>query len=391
MSIVSVAPEYVASATSDLAGIGSVIEDATAAAAVPTAAVVAPAADTVSAQIAQLFTGHAQAYQSVSAQAAAFHTNFVQTFSSSIASYARAEAANLAPLRTLSTSATGSMSTARKPLGPLLLRDHSGLLASRAQLTASGRHLSVTGHDRLGSLGSGALSPQAIASRHGFARQGGLNGAPPPPPNVEPRFPFFHQVLLNQIGYWRTLFEALKTLNPATIWDAVKTVTTQMVQNFSRVIGNLTDFSFFLHGGLRGFEIFFGTPLALAIDFLGAPVNALIALQTSVSAFTAALHAGNVLGALTAVVEAPVKMANAFLFGQTMLDWTLPVQFLPALTSLEIQIPMGGLFAPLRSGAIIVNGGTPNIMKGTQFGGFFSGVRDVGRQLEQLISLSAGE
>lgn len=30
-------------------------------------------------------------------------------------------------------------------------------------------------------------------------------------------------------------------------------------------------------------------------------------------------------------------------------------------------------------------------MKGAQFGGFFSGVRDVGRQLEQLISLSAGE
>ncbi|WP_232073077.1 PE family protein [Mycobacterium stomatepiae] len=353
----SVAPECVAAVTSDLAGIGSVIEDATAAAAVPTAAVVAPAADTVSAQIAQLFTGHAQVYQSVSARAAAFHTNFVQTFSSSIASYARAGAANHAPLRTLPASAIGSMITARNPLGPLLLRDHSGLLASRAHLTANGRHLSVTGHDRLGSLGSGALSPEAIASRHGFARQGGLNGAPPPPPpNVEPRFPFFHQVLPNQIGYWRTLFEALKTLNPETIWNAVKTVTTQMVQNFSRVMGNLTDFSFFLHGGLRGFEIFFGTPLALAIDFLGAPVNALIALQTSVSAFTAALHAGNVLGALTAVVEAPVKMANAFLFGQTMVDWTLPVQFLPALTSLEIQIPMGDLFAPLRSGAIIVNG-----------------------------------
>lgn len=390
MSIVSVAPEYVAAATSDLSGIGSVIEAANAAAAVPTAAVVAPAADTVSAQIAQLFTGHAQAYQSVSAQAAAFHTNFVQTFGSSVATYARAEAVNTAPLGSLLTSATGPVGTARKPLGPLLLRDH-GTSLGRAGLTANGRRLPIGAHDRLGNLGSGTLSPQAIASRHGFARQGGLNGAPPPPPNVEPRFPFFHQVLLNQIGYWRTLFEALKTLNPATIWNAVKTVTTQMVQNFSRVIGNLTDFSFFLHGGLRGFEIFFGTPLALAIDFLGAPVNALIALQASVSAFTAALHAGNVLGALTAVVEAPVKMANAFLFGQTMLDWTLPVQFLPALTSLEIQIPMGGLFAPLRSGAIIVNGGTPNIMKGTQFGGFFSGVRDVGRQLEQLISLSAGE
>lgn len=389
MSIVSVAPEYVAAATSDLSGIGSVIEAANAAAAVPTAAVVAPAADTVSAQIAQMFTGHAQAYQSVSAQAAAFHMNFVQTFGASGAAYARAEAANTTPLRTLLTSAAAPGSAARKPLGPLLLRDH-GTSLRRAGLTATGRRLPITGHDRLSSLGSGSLSPQAIASRHGFARQGGLNGAPPPP-NADPRFPFFHQVLLNQIGYWRTLFEALKTLNPETIWNAVKTVTTQMVQNFSRVIGNLTDFSFFLHGGLRGFEIFFGTPLALAIDFLGAPVNALIALKASVSAFGAALHAGDVLGALTAVAEAPLKMANAFLFGQTMLDWTLPVVLLPALTSLEVQIPMGGLFAPLRSAAIIVNGGAPNIMKGTQFGGLFSGMRDVGRQLEQLISLSAGE
>lgn len=389
MSILNVAPEYVAAATSDLSGIGSVIEAANTAAAVPTAAVVAPAADSVSAQIAQMFTGHAQAYQSVSAQAAAFHTNFVQTFGTSVADYARAEAANTTPLRTLLTSATAPASAARKPLGPLLLRDH-GTSLGRAGHTATGRRLPITGHDRLSSLGSGSLSPQAIASRHGFAREGGLNGAPPPP-NADPRFPFFHQVLLNQIGYWRTLFEALKTLNPETIWNAVKTVATQMVQNFSRVIGNLTDFSFFLHGGLRGFEIFFGTPLALAIDFLGAPINALIALKASVAAFGAALHAGDVLGALTAVVEAPVKMANAFLFGQTMLDWTLPVVFLPALTSLEIQVPMGGLFAPLRSGAIIVNGGDPKIMKGTQFGGFFSGVRDVGRQLEQLISLSAGE
>lgn len=386
VSFVNVAPEYVVAAATDLSGIGSTIEAANCAAAVSITAVAPPAADTVSAQLAQLFGGHAQTYQSVSAQAAAFHSSFVDTFSASAAGYARAEVANTAPMRSLLRSTTGPASAARKPLGPLLLRDHSTVLGQRASLGTHARF------ERLGNSGSGSLSSNIMGSRNLFVRQGGLNGAPPPPNvNADPHFPFFHQVLMNQIGYWRTLFEALKTLNPETIWNALKTVTTQMVQNFSRVIGNLTDFSFFLHGGLRGFEIFFGTPLALAIDFLGAPVNALIALKASVSAFGAALHAGDVLGALTAVVEAPVKMANAFLFGQTMLDWTLPVVFLPALTSLEIQVPMGGLFAPLRSGAIIVNGGDPKIMKGTQFGGLFSGVRDVGRQLEQLISLSAGE
>ncbi|WP_281173992.1 PE family protein [Mycobacterium genavense] len=388
----SVAPEYVAAATSDLSGIGSVIEAASTAAAGPIAAVQPPAADPVSAQIAQLFTGHAQAYQTASVQNAAFHRDFVQTFGASCAAYVRTEATNMTPLRSLSGSATSPVNAARKPLGPLLLRDHGTLLSNRSAVTASGRHLPLAGGHRLDSTGAGLRSGGAMTARNLLAPHEGRNGAPSPPNvNTDPRFPFFHQVLLNQVGYWRTLFEALKTLNPETIWNAVKTVTTQMVQNFSRVLGNLTDFSFFLHGGLRGFEIFFGTPLALAFDFLGAPVNALIALKASISAFSAALHAGDVLGALTAVVEAPVKMANAFLFGQTMLDWTLPMVFLPALTSLEIQVPMGGLFAPLRSGAIIVNGGDLKIMKGTQFGGFFSGIRDVGRQLEQLISLSAGE
>ncbi|REQ17293.1 PE family protein, partial [Mycobacterium tuberculosis] len=71
MSFVSVAPEIVVAAATDLAGIGSAISAANAAAAAPTTAVLAAGADEVSAAIAALFSGHAQAYQALSAQAAA--------------------------------------------------------------------------------------------------------------------------------------------------------------------------------------------------------------------------------------------------------------------------------------------------------------------------------
>jgi len=61
----------VASAASDLAGIGSGLTAANAAAAPSTTAVVAAAGDEVSAAIASLFSTHAQAFQAFGAQAAA--------------------------------------------------------------------------------------------------------------------------------------------------------------------------------------------------------------------------------------------------------------------------------------------------------------------------------
>ncbi|AMC81800.1 PE-PGRS family protein PE_PGRS34 [Mycobacterium tuberculosis] len=77
MSFVVAAPEVVVAAASDLAGIGSAIGAANAAAAVPTMGVLAAGADEVSAAVADLFGAHAQAYQALSAQAALFHEQFV--------------------------------------------------------------------------------------------------------------------------------------------------------------------------------------------------------------------------------------------------------------------------------------------------------------------------
>ncbi|COW02245.1 PE-PGRS family protein [Mycobacterium tuberculosis] len=73
MSFVIAAPEALVAVASDLAGIGSALAEANAAALAPTTALLAAGADEVSAAIAALFGAHGQAYQTVSAQASAFH------------------------------------------------------------------------------------------------------------------------------------------------------------------------------------------------------------------------------------------------------------------------------------------------------------------------------
>ena len=61
MSYVIAATDMLAAAAADVAGIGSSLSEAHAAAAAPTTAVIAAAEDEVSAAIASLFSGHAQA------------------------------------------------------------------------------------------------------------------------------------------------------------------------------------------------------------------------------------------------------------------------------------------------------------------------------------------
>ncbi|MCV7382741.1 PE family protein [Mycolicibacter longobardus] len=94
MSFVTAQPEALSSAASSLQSIGSALNAQSAAAAGPTAGVVPPAADEVSALTAAQFNAQAGLYQSVAAQAAAVHEMFVATLSGSSEAYAAAEAAN---------------------------------------------------------------------------------------------------------------------------------------------------------------------------------------------------------------------------------------------------------------------------------------------------------
>ncbi|EFD60897.1 PE-PGRS family protein, partial [Mycobacterium tuberculosis EAS054] len=109
MSFVIAAPDLVAMATEDLAGIGASLTAANAAAAVPTSGLLAAAGDEVSAAIAALFSSHGQQYQAMSAQAAAFHARFVQALVETINAYAAAEAANASPLQTLGQGLLGAI------------------------------------------------------------------------------------------------------------------------------------------------------------------------------------------------------------------------------------------------------------------------------------------
>lgn len=91
MSFVLAAPEALVTAVSELAGIGSALTTANAAAAPPTTGLAAAAGDEVSTQVAALFSTHARAYQQLGAQVSAFHEQFLQTLTASANSYAAAE------------------------------------------------------------------------------------------------------------------------------------------------------------------------------------------------------------------------------------------------------------------------------------------------------------
>ena len=96
MSYLVAAPEFMASAATDLSNIGSALTAAKAAAAAPTMGVLAAAEDEVSAAIAAVFSAHGEGFQALGAQAAAFHEQFVQALTAGEGSYVGAEAANVA-------------------------------------------------------------------------------------------------------------------------------------------------------------------------------------------------------------------------------------------------------------------------------------------------------
>jgi hypothetical protein len=98
MSYVITAPDMLAAAAADVAGIGSSLSEANAAAAASTTRVIVAAGDEVSAAIASLFSSHGIAFQALSAQAAAFHAEFAQALNAGAGAYASAEAGNAGPL-----------------------------------------------------------------------------------------------------------------------------------------------------------------------------------------------------------------------------------------------------------------------------------------------------
>jgi PE family len=94
VSFVTTQPELLNAAADTLAGLGSALDSHNAAAGVPIAGPLAPAADDISAQTAAHLLAHAQNYQAVSAQASVIAKQFVATLTANAHSYMETEAAN---------------------------------------------------------------------------------------------------------------------------------------------------------------------------------------------------------------------------------------------------------------------------------------------------------
>lgn len=99
MSYVITTPEALTAAATDIAGIGSSLRAANAAAAVSTTEILAAGADEISAAVAALFGGHALDYQAVSARLAAYQSQFMNALSVGAQRYAGSELADSALLR----------------------------------------------------------------------------------------------------------------------------------------------------------------------------------------------------------------------------------------------------------------------------------------------------
>ena len=118
MSYVVAAPEFLASAATDLANIPGTLDAANASAAVQTTGILAAAKDEVSAAIAALFSDHAQVFQAASAGAAAFHQQFMQTLTAGAGVYAGVEAANASHLQQLRAALSAGTGANRLLAGP---------------------------------------------------------------------------------------------------------------------------------------------------------------------------------------------------------------------------------------------------------------------------------
>lgn len=173
MSFVFAAPEALAAAAADMAGIGSTLNAANVVAAVPTTGVLAAAADEVSTQVAALLSAHAQGYQQLSRQMmTAFHDQFVQALRASADAYATAEAS------AAQTMVNAVNAPARALLGhPLISADASTGGGSNALSRVQSMFLGTGGSSALGgsaaanAAASGALQLQPTGGASGLSAE----------------------------------------------------------------------------------------------------------------------------------------------------------------------------------------------------------------------------
>lgn len=418
MSFVNVAPELLESAAHDLAGIGSSLGEATGLAAAPTTSIVAAGADEVSTAIAALFGSHGQEFQALTAQAAAFHNEFVGMVKSGAGAYLSSEVANAEQALVGAVTAPAQMlSGATQNVGGAV----AGLERGGAASLLSGPTQGLFSPSNIAAI----EAPYKALVTNTETNLQGLLGASAANPH-----PLLQQIISNQTGYTQTISTALQNAgkdlgtgaaglrnsfhaagqallagNPsAAASDALQGLENfflpgftvppitgsapipitlngplgdllpilgipgQMAQNFANTVQALTNFSTTIDPNSLG--VTFGLPLALLFDVVGSPVNMLSALGSTAHVLTGALQTGNLVGAVDTVLDSPAILANATLNGQTL--FTLPPVTLDlgglSLTA-SLEIPFGGILAPLSPLTAEVFGIPLQLEAGTHIGG----------------------
>jgi hypothetical protein len=137
----------------------------------------------------------------------------------------------------------------------------------------------------------------------------------------------------------------------------------QMAQNLTNVLNTLTIPSISATAVLQvanpptgSLSAFFGLPLVITYAMAGAPLATLGGMADAATAVQQALLAGDGVGALGALVNAPAVVANGFLNGETVVDMTVPVPVFYALPSplppisftaqIVLHLPFDGILVP---------------------------------------------
>lgn len=379
MSFVIAAPELVEGAAQDLAGIRSLLADATATVSGPTTGIAAAARDEVSVAIASVFGNFGEKFQALSAQAQAFHTDFVNLMNTSAGAYVSAEVSNAqqallsgvnigrslgAP--TGAAAAPAAMIEDVNAFGAAVAAPYQALVETSAANTQT--LWGATGQT-LGDLGTGVVTNLELLVTNPAA---GLNNLGAAWQSISlignPSNPNFVNLVQNGGNGYLTGF-AQEVVQHTT--GVQTTATPGNGEEFPGQYVHINSIHYQIWAGLNGSGFEQGavlpatavqvlgslaaSPLSGALMGLAGPVvSPGVALINETGTIVGDLTGGNPAGAFAQVLDTPATVTNAFLNGATLnLDPLIPYinPFVSAgdsggqnLTALNIAF--GGLLSP---------------------------------------------
>ncbi|MCV6974341.1 outer membrane porin GjpA [Mycobacterium bourgelatii] len=319
MSFVSAAPPLLHGAAQDLAGIRSLLADATANISSPTTGIAAAAQDEISVAIASLFGNFGREFQSASAQAQSFHTQFVNVLNASAGAYLGAEVdAHRTLLANTAENAQTVFTASRAALGTLVNGVSTGFTQLATNPAAFFGNLQTAAQSVF--LVGAPEDVTAAVIRHTL---GGVTTATnplavPPDPTVVPVNDAHGEVYTGLLG------DGYIPTGPDGL--LLSTILNFASSPFSGVL----------------------------LGAVGPVISPAVALWNSAGSAFADITGGNVTGALSHLINTPANVVDAFFNGATLnIDALAPV-FNPFVVEgsggaeqlTGLSFAFGGLFSP---------------------------------------------